>query len=117
MYHHNLGPNYTKDMENTVKYAVKTNPICVDSKPIKFSTMAEHVGILRSTLGNLPTIMARITAHSRAIGSVVHTGMASGHRGNPHAGLHVKNLYGVPVLLSGLPNSCSLSDVLATKST
>ena len=43
--------------------------------------------------------MAKITTHRRAIGSVLHTGMA---RGNPHASLHGVNLYVVPVLLSGL---------------
>ena len=89
-------------MENIVKYAVNTNPIKIDDKPIKFSTTAEHVGILRSTEGNLPTIMARITAHKRAVGSVLHIGMARNHRGNPHAGIRVERLYGIPVLLSGI---------------
>ena len=89
-------------MENNVKYAVETNSLNIDGKPIKFSTTAEHVGILRSSTGNLPTIMARITSHRRAVGSVLHIGMARSHRGNPHAGLHVIQVYGVSVLLSGL---------------
>ena len=57
--------------------------------------------MIRSTTGNLPTILARITAHRKALGAVLRTGMARGHRGNPAASLQVEKLYGVPVLLSG----------------
>ena len=47
--------------------------------------------------------MDRITAHNKALGAVLHTGMARGHRGNPAASLHVEQVYGAPVFLSGLP--------------
>ena len=60
------------------------------------------MGILRSTSGNQPAILARISAHKKAVASVLHTGLARGHRGNPAVGIRVHNLYGVPVLLSGL---------------
>ena len=89
-------------MANLVNYAVQTNPINIDGKPIEFVSSAEHVGVVRSTYGNLPTILARITAHKKAIGAVLHTGMARHHRGNPKASLRIERLYGVPVLLSGL---------------
>ena len=89
-------------MENNIKYAVKTNPLNIDGKASKFSTTAEHVGILISSTGNLTTIMSQITSHKRAVGSVLHIGMAHSHRGNPHASLHVVQLYRVPVLLSEL---------------
>ena len=92
----------TKDMEDIVKYARMTNPITVNGDPINFVDSAEHVGMVRSTSGNLPTILARFTAHRKALGAVLHTGMARGHRGNPAASLRVEQLYGVPVLLSGL---------------
>ena len=69
---------------------------------IELVNTAEHVGVLRSTEGNLPTIFARISAHKKAIGSVLHTGMSRSHRGNPRASLRIEQLYGVPVLLSGL---------------
>ena len=32
----------------------------------------------------------------------LHVGIARGHRGNPKAGLHIHQLYGTPVLMSGL---------------
>ena len=79
-----------------------TNPIKLSDKDIKFSESAEHVGVLRSTNGNQATILARITEHKRALGAVLHTGMARGHRGNPAASLGIEQLYGLPVLLSGL---------------
>ena len=38
----------------------------------------------------------------KALGAVLHTGIARGHHGNPAASLHVVQTYDVPVLLSGL---------------
>ena len=38
---------------------VTYNPIRIDDKEIPFSSTADHVGILRSTSGNLPTLLAR----------------------------------------------------------
>ena len=43
-----------------------------------------------------------MAAHKKALGAVMHAGIARGHRGNPAAGLHVDTVYGVPVFLSGL---------------
>ena len=93
---------YTNEMKNQVEYSVQTNPIKVDNKKINFDSSAEHVGILRATSGNLPTILTRISSHKKAIGSVLHTGIARNHRSNPNASLRIEQLYGVPVLLSGL---------------
>ena len=93
---------FTKDMKVPVEYAKNTNPIYMNGKKIDFVDTAEHVGMLRSSAGNLLTILARITAHKKALGGVLHTGMARGHRGNPAASLRVDQLHGVPVLLSGL---------------
>ena len=78
------------------------NPIKINNIPIEFSKSAEHVGILRSTEGNGPTILARIAAYKRALGAVLHVGMARNHRGNPVYSLRVHQLYCVPVLFSGL---------------
>ena len=69
---------------------------------VDFVDSAEHVGMIRSSSGNSPTILARFTAHRKALNAVLHTGMARGHRGNPAASLHVDQVYGIPVLLSGL---------------
>ena len=92
----------TKDMDFMVEYAKFMNPIKVNNEKIEFVDTAEHVGMLRSTAGNLPTILARFKAHRQAIASVLHVGLARGHRGNPSAGFKVHQLYGTPVLMSGL---------------
>jgi hypothetical protein len=41
-------------------------------------------------------------AHKKKLGAVLHTGVAQGHHGNPAASLRVNQIYGLPVLLSGL---------------
>ena len=46
--------------------------------------------------------MSRLSAHIRAVMSVVPPGLAYGHHGNPAASLRLERLYGCPVLLSGL---------------
>ena len=76
--------------------------IHIDNDAVEKADFADHVGILRSPLGNQPTIMARISAHKKAMAAVLHVGLACGHRGNPAAGLRVETTYGLPVLLSGL---------------
>ena len=78
------------------------NPIRINDVAIDFSKTAEHVGIMRSTDGNGPTILARISSHKKALAAILHTGMSRNHRGNPSASLKVHNLYCTPVLLSGL---------------
>jgi hypothetical protein len=94
---------HTMDMQILVNYAMETNPLHIDGKKINFASTAEHVGLLRSSAGNHLTLLDRITAHNKALGAVLHTGMARGHRGNPAASLHVEKMYGAPVYLSGLP--------------
>ena len=78
------------------------NPIKVNGKQIPFSELAEHVGIVRSTQSNKPTLLSRFTAHKRALAAVLHSGLALRHRANPVAGIKVHQLYATPVLFSGL---------------
>ena len=78
------------------------NPIIINGIQIPFSECAEHVGILRSTEGNLPNIMNRISAHRKALGAVLFTGLAQRHSANPAVGLKIEKIYGNPVLMSGL---------------
>ena len=85
------------------------NPLKLGGIEIDFSSSAEHVGIVRSPDGNMPNILSRLSAHTKAVMSVLPSGMARGHRGNPAAGLRLEKLYGTPVLLSGLA-SLVLSD-------
>ena len=75
--------------------------LMIDGSPIKFVNTAEHVGIIRSTDGNLPHLLNRFTSHNRALHSVLSVGLARAHRGNPAASFRVEKLYGLPVLLSG----------------
>ena len=89
-------------MQSVVDYAIHTNPISVNGKKSEFLTTTEHVGMLRASSGNHLTILARFTAHNKALGGVLHTGMALEHRGNPTASLHINNVYCNPVLLSCL---------------
>ena len=93
---------HTKDLVSKVKYAKMTNKLTIDGETVPFVDSAEHVGIVRSTSGNQLSIFSRITAHKKVLGAVLHTGVARGHRGNPAASLRVEQLYGVPVLLSGV---------------
>ena len=79
-----------------------TNTLNLDGIEIDISSSAEHVGIIRSPDGNMPNIISRMSAHTKAIMAVLPTGMAHSHRGNPTASLHLDRVYGTPVLLSGL---------------
>ena len=85
-----------------VKHSEHLNQLSIDNVPIKFTTEAEHVGVLRSINGNMPNILLRITKHKKSLGAVLSAGLARGHRGNPAAALHVHQLYCTPVLFSGL---------------
>ena len=60
------------------------------------------MGIVPSVDGNGAAILDRITAHRKALASVLFTGMAKGHRANPTISIRVNNIYGTPVLLSGI---------------
>ena len=77
------------------------NPIIINGIQIPFRECAEHVGILRSTQ-YLPNIMNRISAHRKALGAVLFTGLAQRHSANPAVGLKIEKIYGNPVLMSGL---------------
>ena len=85
-----------------VEYAKIVSPININGNFIPFSETAEHVGIVRSIHGNGPSIFSRLSAHRRAVYSVLPAGLARGHRSNPAAAIRVERLYGIPVLLSGL---------------
>ena len=90
------------NLDELADYVKHVNPIKVGGEQINFTDTAEHVGVLRSTAGNLPSILARIAGHKAALGAVLHTGMARSHRGNPAASLKIQQIYTNPVLFSGL---------------
>ena len=97
-----LLPLSTKNHHFLVEYARLINPVTINGEVVKFVTEAEHVGVVRSTAGNMPNLANRIAAHKKALGSVCSAGMARSHRANPAASLRAQHLYGTSVLFSGL---------------
>ena len=91
------------------EYLKTVNHIAINNEQISFEDEAEHVGIVRSTNGNLPVILARLEAYKSSLQSVLHTGMARAHRGNLAASLFIHQMYASPVFFSGL-GSLVLSD-------
>ena len=89
-----------KDTEYT-KYCKLVSPIHIGSTDVNFVNNAEHVGITRSTSGNLPHIQQCISNHKKKLGMVLSSGMARRHRANPLASIKTEQTFGSPVLLSG----------------
>ena len=92
----------TQCMATSVEYSKLTSPVNINGTKLPFSSTVEHVGILRHETSNLPHIMSRIKAHQKALGSVLHTGAARHHRGNPAGSMRIEKLYALPKLFSGL---------------
>ena len=82
---------------------------CINGKQIEFVEQAEHVGVIRSTEGNLPNLLQRISSFKRSLGSMISCGLSKGRRSNPAASLRILTIYSTPVLMSGLA-SLVLSD-------
>ena len=102
-----LSPEKTKLIrlkpETLSKYDMEMfNPITISGESIEFTDIAEHVGIVRSVNGNIPHIMGRLSAHSKALNAILFTGIARKYRANPRVGLRIQQIYATPVLLSGL---------------
>ena len=77
-------------------YDKLTSHININDKDIQFASKVEHVGVLRSVHGNQPSLLARFTAHRKAIFSILPVGLARGHRGNPATSMRVERIYGAP---------------------
>ena len=84
------------------EYLKKYSPVNIKDKKVGFHDTAEHVGVIRAVTGNLPHVIHRISAHKKAVGAVLQNGLAQSHRANHAARLKVEQIYGTPVLLSGL---------------
>ena len=85
-------------------FFVPNNPIHIDGQRIEFTDQAEHVGVVRSSQGNLSNIFQRLSAFKKSLGPLVSCGLARGQRSNPAASLRILTTYSLPVLLSGLPS-------------
>ena len=84
------------------KYCKLVSPIHIGTTNVQFVTNAEHVGVTRSTSGNLPHIQQCISNHKKKIGMVLSSGMSRRHRANPLASLKAEQTFGSPVLFSGV---------------
>ena len=104
-----LLPVFKEEHQLLVDYAKLINPVTINGQTVEFVSEAEHVGVIRSVCGNMPNILARISSHKKALGSVSSAGLARNHRANPAACLKVHQVYCTAVLFSGL------SSLLLTK--
>ena len=66
------------------------SPIHIGETKIEFVDTAEHVGVLRSTSGNLPHIQQRIANHKKSLAQILSMGLSRGHRANPVAALRAE---------------------------
>ena len=108
-YHVSLSTEKTKLQVFSNKYtedeaflAKSTSLLNIDGQPINFVDNAEHVGVLRSTSGNLPHLLSRFVAHRRAMFGILPVGMGKAHRANPAASLRAHTTHCLPVFLSGM---------------
>ena len=85
-----------------VDHSLNSQVITINNSPVSVATEAEHVGVLRSTTGNMPHLLSRIAMHRKAMFCLLPAGLARKHRGNPAASLKLSQIYCLPVLLSGM---------------
>ena len=71
----------TTKMRAEVSFLKEFSPVILNGMKLKFEDNADHVGIVRSVIGNRPNILMRITAHKNAAAAVLHAGAARHHRG------------------------------------
>ena len=94
---------YSPKGNNSATYWQDVAPPIMAGASLPLSTQAEHVGVLRSTeSSNLPSIISRISGHTKSLYAVITCGMARNHRGNPAASIRVESCYSAPKLFSGL---------------
>ena len=97
-----LLPIYHQRHIQLVNYAKLTHEVSIGDSHLEFVDEAEHVGVMRSTSGNMINVLQRITSHKRTLAAVSSAGLTRGCRSNPAASLRIHNLYAIPVLFSGL---------------
>ena len=91
-----------KNSEMEAIVGKETSLLNIGGKQIAFVDEAEHVGITRSTNGNLPHLLSRLVAHRNSMFAILPVGLGKAHRGNPAASLIAHRTYCLPVLLSGI---------------
>ena len=108
-HHVTLAPEKTKLMAfsgskltSVVEYHQLISNLKINNTTIEFVTSTEHVGVIRSTVGNLPHVQNRITSHNKSLYAVLPAGLARNRFANPAASLRVEAVHALPVLLSGV---------------
>ena len=82
---------FSKDEnDHQVKYSKLISNITLHGEQIPFSQEAEHLGIVRSSSGNLSNLVERFSAHRKKLFSVLPAGLALHHNANPVATLKVE---------------------------
>ena len=105
---------FSKDDSDSLKYTKVMSPIRIGDTRIEFVDTAEHVGVLRSTSGNLPHIHQRIVSHKRSLAQILSMGLSRRHRANPIAALRAENIFSTPVLYSGIASLNLTKSEIAT---
>ena len=85
---------------------VPSSTVNIEGTPIYYDEEAKHLGVIHSVHGNVPNLLKRLSNHKKALGGVLHAGLARHHRGNPAAAIRTEKVYGTPVLFSGLGSLC-----------
>ena len=108
-HHVTLAPEKTKLMvfapkqhKHLVNYQKAVTSLSINDTTINFTDVAEHVGVIRSTDGNLPHIQNRVTSHIKALFSVLPAGLSRNRNANPAVSLRIQSTFANPVLLSGV---------------
>ena len=88
---------FSKEDSDSLSYIKMMSPVHIGKTKIEFADTAEHVGVLRSTSGNLPHIQQRIVNHKKSLAQILSMGMSRRHRANPVAALRAENIFSTPV--------------------
>ena len=83
---------FSKNETDYVKYSKLVNPINISQSRISFVDCAEHVGVLRSTSGNLPHLLQRIVSHKNTLGGILSIGLSRRHRANPLSAIKAEQI-------------------------
>ena len=84
---------------------------------IPFVDIAEHVGVIRCTQGNLPHIHKKLVSYKKSLGAILFSGLSRRHRANPLASIRAERIFAAPILFSGMSSlnlNKSESDILAS---
>ena len=77
---------------------VSSFQLTIRSNTIMASPEADHLGILRATIGNMAAVKARISAHNKAMFAILPAGLARHHDPKPAAALRTERFFWEPLI-------------------